>query len=163
GGPFVQYAIESFPVRILVLDTATPGSDEPSYCADRTAWLARQLKRDAKPTLIAMHHPPMREGVAWVAAQDPNWAAPIGELVTRVPHVKRIVAGHVHRSMLRTWAGVPVTTAPSTAHQVALTLATDAKPLLSHEAPGFQLHRWERDDFTTYTVAIPGSAQTFWP
>src|SRR5262249_44733092 len=55
---FIQYAVDGFPVRILVVDSITPGSGEPSLCGARLAWIEAELSRDRGPTLIAMHHPP---------------------------------------------------------------------------------------------------------
>lgn len=162
-GSHIQYAIDHFPVRILVLDSVTEGSDEPSFCAARTAWLDRALGESGRPALIAIHHPPFAGGVAWLRSKNVHWATPLHALVARAPHVRRIVCGHVHRGMTRLWAGVLVTSAPSTAHQVVPDLAPDAPSLLSHEAPGFHLHQWEDGDFTTYAVSVAGLADVFSP
>lgn len=159
---FLQYALDLGELRLLVLDTVREGSDEPEYCAERLAWLAANLPSD-KPTLLAMHHPPFATGIDWLDAKDPDWSAPIGDLVAQASNVVRIVCGHVHRGIHRTWRGVPVSTAPSVAHQVALDLTPGAPPRFSFEAPGFQLHRWDGRDLTTYAVTIDGFSDRFAP
>lgn len=157
---FLQYVVELDQVRLLVLDTVREGSDEPGYCAERLAWLATNLPGD-KPTLLAMHHPPFATGIAWLDAKEPAWSVPLGELVAKAPNVIRILCGHAHRGMFRTWRGVPVTTAPSVAHQVALDLTPGAPPRFSFEAPGFHLHRWDGCDLATYSIAIDGFSDRF--
>ncbi len=163
SGEFVQYAVEDFPVRILVLDTLTPGSMHASYCSERLEWLKSTLPDSAAPTVVAMHHPPFAEGVSWIRPADPNWSSGIATLLRDAPYVKRIIAGHVHRAMQREWAGVSATTAPSIAPHAALNLVEGAPPLLDREAPGFQLHQWENADFTSYTISLTGFLDRFKP
>jgi 3',5'-cyclic AMP phosphodiesterase CpdA len=158
---FIQYAVDDFPVRILVLDTITPGSGEPSFCADRLAWTQARLAEDRRPTLIAMHHPPFPAGVAWMEPRSPDWAAPLARLVERCPHVVRLVCGHVHRPMTTLWAGACAMSAPSTAHQVFPDLSPAGDPLFNFEAPGLLLHHWAGGVMRSYGVAIPGMADTF--
>lgn len=153
--PYVQYAVDHCGLRIVVLDTIREGSDDPEYCEARTAWLAANLPSD-QPTLIVMHHPPFACGIEWLEPADPGWSEPIGALIDRAPNVIGILCGHVHRGIHRTWHGVPTSTAPSTAHQVALDLSPDAPPSLSLEAPGFHLHRWDGRSLTTYAASLQG-------
>jgi peptidoglycan/LPS O-acetylase OafA/YrhL len=62
--PFVQYAIDDFPVRIVALDSLVPREGGGTLCADRLAWLDRTLSvRDAVPTVVALHHPPFTTGI----------------------------------------------------------------------------------------------------
>jgi 3',5'-cyclic AMP phosphodiesterase CpdA len=159
---FIQYAVDIGDLRLLVLDTVEEGSDDPEFCEARVAWLAAQLTDD-RPTVIAMHHPPFASGIGWLDPANPHWSDPIGDLIERAPNVVRLICGHVHRGIHRTWRGVPVSAAPSTAHQVALDLTPGASPLLSLEAPGLHLHRWDGRDLTTYAVAIPGFSDRFPP
>jgi 3',5'-cyclic AMP phosphodiesterase CpdA len=162
GYPFIQYAKDCGDIRVVVIDTVTDGSDEPSFCQARTAWLDGILAASDRPTLIAMHHPPFPCGIGWLEPSDPLWAERLRTSIRRAPHVVRIIAGHVHRAIHIRWEGVPASTAPSTAHQVFPDLG-DGEPLLSLEAPGFQLHRWDGVQFTTYTASTVGFADAFSP
>jgi 3',5'-cyclic-AMP phosphodiesterase len=159
---FLQYEFVQDDLRILALDTLCEGSDEPELCVARLTWLRERLA-DPRPTLLVMHHPPFSCGVDWVDAAEPRWSEPLGELVARAPGLVRILCGHVHRAMFRSWRGVLASTAPSTAHQVPFAFAAGARPALSTEAPGFQLHRWDGRDLVTYGAAIPGFAERFAP
>src|SRR5947207_12045908 len=58
--PYVQYAIDDWPLRIIAIDTVIPGEDGGRLDDERLAWLEKtlSLRRD-KPTLLIMHHPPL--------------------------------------------------------------------------------------------------------
>jgi Icc protein len=101
-GEPVQYAVDLGPLRLVVLDTTRPGEDPGALDAERLGWLDAELATTPEvPTLLAMHHPPLSTGVrAWDELGLPvadRWA--LGEVVERHPQVRRIVAGHVHRTM----------------------------------------------------------------
>ncbi len=71
------------------------------------------------------------------------------------PNVEIVVCGHVHRSMVRRWAGTVIVTCPSTATEIDLRLAASAEPS-SHGGPrGYLLHLWdEREGMTTHANQI---------
>ncbi len=163
GDGFFHYAIEHFPVRVLALDTVTPGSDEPSFCAGRLDWLRARLEEDPRPTVLGLHHPPFAGPVGWINARDPAWASPLEGLVRAYPHVRAAVCGHVHRAGATLWAGIQATTAPSTAHQLYPDFTPGAPAQISLEAPGFQVHAWSGDALVTLTIALPGLHTAFAP
>jgi Icc protein len=144
-----------------VLDTVREGADDPEFCDARATWLTAALADRDAPALIVMHHPPFASGVTWMDPAQADWSEPIGRAIEAAPQVIGIVCGHVHRSIHRTWCGVPASTAPATAHQVALNLTTGAPPELSLEASGFQLHRWDGHDLVTYTASVEGFSKRF--
>ena len=62
---YIQYAIEDFPVRILVLDTLEIGRHGGGFDAVRAAWLeARLAEAPGRPTLLVLHHPPIETGLS---------------------------------------------------------------------------------------------------
>jgi len=63
--PFVQYATDIGPLRLIALDSMEPGQSGGTLCAARLAWLAGQLDaaRD-RPVIVALHHPPFDCGIA---------------------------------------------------------------------------------------------------
>lgn len=138
----VHYAVDLGPLRLVVLDTTLPGEDPGALDADQLAWLDGALKtRPDVPTLLAMHHPPLATGIP--ACDDVALAAAdrraLGEVLARHPHVRRVVAGHVHRTITGALAGVPVTTVPSTYVQTRLSFAADEFALVDEPA-AFALH-----------------------
>jgi 3',5'-cyclic AMP phosphodiesterase CpdA len=140
---FIQYVVDEVSVRLVFLDTQIPGQDGGELCHARLAWLADRLaEAPDRPTVIVMHHPPFRTGVANL--DDPGLVGADGfaRLLARSPQVERILCGHLHRSIQVRWHGVLASVCPSTAHQVALTLRPDDPLCYIMEPPGFQLHAW---------------------
>src|SRR5712691_1964067 len=116
-GTPVQYAADLGPLRLVVLDSTRPGEDRGELDAERLSWLDAELARAPdRLTLVALHHPPVSTGIpAWdeigLPASDRR---AFGDVVERHPQVRRLVAGHLHRSMTAELAGRPVLTVPST-------------------------------------------------
>jgi 3',5'-cyclic-AMP phosphodiesterase len=145
GGRFMQYVVEGHPVRLIALDTLDPGRIGGLLCAERLEWLAARLdEAPARPTLIFMHHPPFATGIATMDAHGLANAAEFANVVRRHTQIERIVAGHLHRPIQSRVGGILASTAPSTAHQVALDL--EERPLsFTMEPPACQLHVWSAE------------------
>ena len=160
-GGFVQYAVDLSPARIVMLDTVVPGAGHGELCQQRLDWLDRTLaEKPEAPTLIGMHHPPFRCGIAHmdsIALREPGRFA---DIVARHPHVQRIVCGHHHRPVVAHLAQAIVSIAPSVAHQVEFDLSPDAPAAFVMEPSAFELHLWEADTgFVSHTAlveAFPG-------
>jgi 3',5'-cyclic AMP phosphodiesterase CpdA len=70
-------------------------------------------------------------------------------VVRAAPNIELVLCGHVHRTMLRRWAGTVVCSCPSTTTEIALQFAPDAQPQ-SHIGPrGCMLHWWDEADGLT--------------
>ena len=145
--PFVQYAIEDWPLRIVALDTVIPGQGGGELCEERLAWLERTLAaQPGKPTLVLMHHPPFPTLIGHMDKQGLlRGGDGLAKVISRHPQVERVLCGHIHRPIQTRFAGTLATVCPSPAHQVALDLAPDAKSAFKMEPPGFQLHAWTKD------------------
>lgn len=140
----IQYEVELPGLRLLTLDTVVPEASHGALCTQRLNWLDMQLALHPNmPTLLAMHHPPFE---TYLGSMDRvgllHGAVELAAVVARHPQVQRIVCGHLHRSSQSLWAGTLVQTAPSTAHQVWLSLARDGGNGWGLEPPGFLLHAW---------------------
>jgi len=155
---FVQYAIEDHELRILVLDTLEVGRHGGGFCRTRAAWLAARLdEAPDRPTLIALHHPPIDTGIGWLT-EDPEaeWASRLRAVVEGRSNVVAMIAGHVHRTIVTGWGGTVLIVCPSTAPQVALGLepidpeAPDGRPMIVADAPGYALHRWDGRQLVTH-------------
>jgi 3',5'-cyclic AMP phosphodiesterase CpdA len=153
--PFVQWAIDDHPLRLVALDTVVPGRGDGTLCAERLGWLDRTLgMAPRRPTLLAMHHPPFATGIGHMDRIGLDGSARLAEVVRRHPQVERIVCGHLHRSIVVRFAGTVAQTCPSTAHQVALDLSPDAADDFVMEPPGFLLHRWDGATLVTHLAQI---------
>jgi len=138
----IKYSVHLGPLRLLVLDTTRPGEDAGLLDADQLAWLDAELcGAPAIPTLVAMHHPPLAVGIAdWDAIGLPAADRDaLGAVIARHPQVRRLVAGHVHRTIASDLGGRAVLAVPSTYVQAKLDLGTDRIQLID-EPPGFAVH-----------------------
>jgi 3',5'-cyclic AMP phosphodiesterase CpdA len=155
-GAFLQYAIDSFPVRLIALDSVIPGQTHGELCAARLAWLERCLaERQDSPTILFIHHPPFPTGIQAMDALGCRAGGDaLATIVRRHPQIERVVAGHFHRPITVRWAGTIGYAAPSTAHQVALDLRQDEPTRFVLEPPGFAVHTW-RQDTGVVSHAVP--------
>jgi 3',5'-cyclic AMP phosphodiesterase CpdA len=158
GAP-VQYAVDLGPLRLVVLDTTRPGEDRGELDAARLRWLDGELARAPEQiTLLAMHHPPILTGsTAWdrIGLGDGDRRA-LGEVLQRHPQVRRIVAGHVHRTIASEVCGRTVLTAPSTYAHACPGFST-AKLEFAAGPPGFAVHALMNGSFVSHIhSANPG-------
>src|SRR5438477_64755 len=92
-------------------------------------------------TLIALHHPPVSTGIAaWdelgLPATDRR---ALGAVLDRHPQVRRVVAGHMHRTMTAELAGRAVLVVPSTYIQTRLNFNPQEIETVA-DPPGFAVH-----------------------
>ena len=147
---FIQYAIEDHPVRILVLDTLETGRHGGGFCEVRAAWLsARLAEAPERPTMIALHHPPIETGLSWMTeSPQAAWVQRLRAIVEAHPNIVAMIAGHLHRPIVTRWAGTTLAICSATAPQVALDMepmnpdAPDDRPMIVADRPYFALHYW---------------------
>jgi 3',5'-cyclic AMP phosphodiesterase CpdA len=152
----VSHAVDLGPLRLICLDSTIPGAEGGALDGGRIEWLDAALGANAeKPTVIALHHPPLRTEIPTFEriGLQPESSAALGEVVARHPQVARIVAGHVHRSIVAELGGRAVVTVPSTYLQAALdftapNLQMDADP------PGFAVHALRDRTLATHLQRI---------
>jgi Icc protein len=141
-GTPVQYAVDLEPLRLVVLDSTRPGEDRGELDPERLTWLDAELAvAPDRLTLLALHHPPVSTGIAaWDAIGLPIAdRRALGEVLRQHPQVRRIVAGHVHRTMAAELAGRAVLAVPSTYVQSRLSFNSDEIECVA-EPPGFAVH-----------------------
>jgi len=139
----------------VALDTTVPGDHHGDIDEDGLVWLETVL-RDGHgvPTVVLMHHPPFACGIPYLdkyMCRDPGR---LENVISRFPNVERVLCGHVHRPILRRWAGTVLATCPSTATQIALSLRADAPPASFREPPACLLHQWRDGAMVTHTSYI---------
>src|SRR5205807_3200647 len=110
----------------------------------------------AHPTVLLMHHPPFKTGIARMDQASLDNAAAFASVVARHPQIERILCGHLHRAIDRRFAGTVAGTAPSTAHQMQLNLTAEAPLRFMFEPPGYQLHVWRQDSGLVTHTAVFG-------
>jgi Icc protein len=152
---FLHYTVETYPLRIVALDTLLPGSGGGILCEERLDWLDATLTAaPERPTLVMMHHPPFPTAIEHMDRYGLQNAAAFAEIVARHPQIERIVCGHLHRAIDRRFAGTIAGSAPSTAHQIKLDLLPAAPLRFMFEPPGYQLHLWRDGGLVTHTAVL---------
>jgi len=146
GGAFLHYAIDAHPLRIVALDTLDAGSVDGRLCEARLDWLAARLaEAPDRPTLIAMHHPPIDIGIGWLASTRFEGRDAARDIIAQHDQVVGVICGHVHRCVQAAWANTVVHTGASTAYQFPLHLNPDAPRGWVAEPPAFSLHYWQAE------------------
>jgi 3',5'-cyclic AMP phosphodiesterase CpdA len=141
--PYIQYAIDDWPLRIVAIDTVIPGEGGGRLDDERLAWLDRTLgAAPKKPTVVVMHHPPFTTLIGHMDRVGLEGSEALARVIARHPQVERVLCGHLHRPIQYRFAGTIASTSPSPAHQVALDLSPDAPSDFKMEPPAFQLHAW---------------------
>jgi Icc protein len=159
---FVQLAVEEFPVRLIGLDTLTPGSSAGALCARRLDFLQRALAANSdKPVMIFMHHPPFMTGIRHMDEINlTEGAERLAQLVRAHGRVERILCGHDHRAIDTLFGGTIASVAPGVAHQVAFDLDPAHEGALVLEPPAIRLHLYRPGagivSHTVYVERFPG-------
>jgi 3',5'-cyclic-AMP phosphodiesterase len=156
-GEPVQYAADLGVLRLVVLDSKRAGEDRGELDANRLAWLEATLAAAPRvPTLLALHHPPLETGIPGFdkLGLPPADRRALGKVVEGHPQVRRIVAGHMHRTMSAELGGRSVLAVPSTYVQAQLEF--DAEQIrLSADPPGFVVHALLDGELVSYVQPVP--------
>ncbi|HBR96258.1 MAG TPA: serine/threonine protein phosphatase [Gammaproteobacteria bacterium] len=140
---YACYAIEDYPLRLIGLDTTTPGRSDGLLCETRLAWLDQCLAaRPDQPTLIFMHHPPFDTGIGHMDAIQFQQADALFAVLARHQQVLHIACGHVHRDVHTVINGIGVSIAPNAAHAITLDLHPGAPSTFMLEPPAMRLFQY---------------------
>jgi 3',5'-cyclic AMP phosphodiesterase CpdA len=158
---YVQYVVDGYPVRLIMLDTLVPGAGHGELRPEQLEFLDRSLSEASdQPTIIGMHHPPFACGIAHMDRINLRNAAAFAAIVARHRQVDRIICGHHHRPIVARVAHAIASISPSVAHQVEMTLDPQDSGAFVLEPPAFQLHRWSASDgvvsHTLFVEQFPG-------
>lgn len=153
----VSHVVDLGPLRLVCLDSTTPGAEGGALDGGRLEWLDAVLGEEPeKPTVLAMHHPPLRtelpafERIGLALAAREGLAA----VLARHPQVARVVAGHVHGAIVAELAGRAVVTVPSTYLQGALDF-NSPRIEMRPDPPGFAIHALRDGTLATHLQRIP--------
>lgn len=152
----VNYTVDLGELRLVVLDSTRPGEDGGELKREQLGWLeARLAEARDTPTVVAIHHPPLTTGVqAWDRTLlSSAERLTFGSIVGQHPQIRRIVAGHLHRTITGAVSGRSVLVAPSTYVQFQIAFGADTISLAS-ESPGFAVHAMLDGELVSYIQTL---------
>lgn len=147
--PCYQYVIDEYDFRILALNTHLDGTELPEFGKNRLEWLNEHLAMSDRPTMIVIHHPPMKTGVEFIDMAGVEWYQGIREAVERNPQVQLIICGHGHLELIGRLGNVVVYMAGATAHQLIAGRVKDRAPAFDPSRVAPVLHQWLGDVFVS--------------
>lgn len=152
---FIQYTVDEFPVRLIALDTVSPGDHFGLLCERRLEWLDKTLAAQTKkPTLLFMHHPPFSSGSTHMDTMKLMNSQQLASVLHPYNHITMILCGHLHRPVQTIWSNIHTLAAGSVAKQFSLELGSDETPNLDQEASSIYLHLLTSDGFVTHTSQV---------
>lgn len=138
AGPLAQQRRQCEAGDLLLLDTLLPGEAGGAIGTAQIDWLDAAIGDD-RDSLLFLHHPPVRTGIAGMDAIGLAGADRLADWLRRQPRVRAVFCGHVHRAIFTLFAGRPLAIAPAPAHQIALDLSGDPEGLAWTLEPGGML------------------------
>ena len=143
---FINYVIDSYELRIICMDSVMAGESGGEICKIRAAWLDKEISKDLeKPTIIFMHHPPIKYGVIETDENGFVGENNLGSVIEKYSNIKAILCGHIHLQTHTSWRGTVVSTAPSMGLQLLLDLTLTLPSQFYNEPPAYQLHYFTPD------------------
>ncbi|HEX6455216.1 MAG TPA: phosphodiesterase [Solirubrobacterales bacterium] len=150
GDEPINYSFTVGELRVVAFDSIVPGRDPGAYSPEQLGRLDEELDRESnRPTLLALHHPPLPTGLpGWDAINlTPADREALAAVVARHPQLRAIAGGHLHRVASGTLAGCPVFSAPSACLQAQPRFADNDVEFV--DPPGFALHVYHDGDFSS--------------
>ncbi len=106
---WVQYSIEQYGVRLVMVDTVSDSSNKGQLCDGRLANLESLLEADKqKPVALFLHHPPYEATGIPDPYQYEDWTdvEKLTSLLSRYSNICGMYCGHVHRFIDGQIAGI---------------------------------------------------------
>ncbi|MGC3873238.1 phosphodiesterase [Halomonas sp. GXIMD04776] len=138
--------------RLLILDSRVDGQAHGELGESQRKMLARRLQEDARPTLLALHHPPVAIGSEWMDAIGLMDREAFWQSLAPYSQVRGILCGHIHQAFEQSFGEVVVYGCPATSDQFlggSTDFAVDeASP------PGFRIVDVQDSQLTTWIERV---------
>ncbi|MEB3359126.1 MAG: 3',5'-cyclic-AMP phosphodiesterase [Synechococcales bacterium] len=140
---------------LLLLDSQVLGAVHGFLSDASLEWLDQQLQvTDTRPALIALHHPPLSVGSAWMDGISLENQAAFQEILHRHPGVRAVICGHIHQELDEVRQGIRYLATPSTC--VQFVPKSQEFAIDGDRFPGFRLLTLhDAGDLTTEVIRVP--------
>jgi Icc protein len=162
---FIQYVVDDFPVRLIMLDSVVADETHGELCPARLAWLREQLAAaPERETMLALHHPPFLTGIPQYDIINLRNHEQLRDIVAANPQITRILCGHHHRLAFGNVAQALCIAGTSVAYQFMLTLNPAQDEGYTLEPTSFLLHAWSAPQgFVTQEIFVDRYPGPFTP
>lgn len=139
--------------HFILLGTMLPQQVQGGLSPETLDWLETELcDASDRPTLIALHHPALPIGSAWMDRIGLENAADFLAVVDRHPQVRLILCGHIHQAFDHSRQGVRHLGSPSTCLQFKPRVP---QMELDDALPGFRLLQlWPDGSHATEVIRV---------
>jgi 3',5'-cyclic-AMP phosphodiesterase len=142
GCDFIDYAIEDYPVRLIALDTLSPGNARGDFRREQADNLIKLIDAEPnRPIAVFTHHPPFEVTVGpdRFHFETMEGMSRLRDALQRCGRVIAVFSGHVHRAAYGQVAGIPANVVPC----IATTLRKGEYPAPMKSRPIYHLHRFD--------------------
>lgn len=139
---FIDYAIEDYPVRLIALDTLSPGHGRGDFRREQAEHLHALIDAEPNnPIAVFTHHPPFEVPVGpdRFHFESMEGMARLCEVLQRCTRLIGIFSGHVHRAASGKIGRIPASVVPC----IATTLRKGEYPAHMKTRPIYHLHRYD--------------------
>ena len=159
----LSYALNAGGYRIIGLDSSDPEHRNGMICDSRASWLESQLAEFGEtPTLIFMHHPPVKCGVEETDNPPLKGAELLARVVSRHSQIERILCGHIHLPVQALWQGRQVCTAPSLGMRLRFDPNENKGSAFFVTPPAYLLHLHNADgELVSHQITLDEAAGPF--
>jgi 3',5'-cyclic AMP phosphodiesterase CpdA len=142
GSNFIDYAIEDFRVRLIALDTLSPGNGKGEFRFEQVKDLIDRIDVETtRPIVVFTHHPPFEVTVGpdRLHFETPASISRLRDVLQRSGRVVAVFSGHVHRAAAGHVGGIPASVVPC----IATTLRKGEYPPPMRTRPVYHVHRFD--------------------
>ncbi|MCU1565779.1 MAG: phosphodiesterase [Pseudarthrobacter sp.] len=140
-------------LRVLVLDSSTPGHHYGEITDEQLRWLAGELQTRADDgTLLVIHHPPVPPVQELAVLSELRNQEHLARALAG-SDVIGILSGHTHHTVFSMFANIPVSVASSTSYNQDLALPSGAMQGLAG-ARSYNLVRIHNRTFVSAVVPV---------
>jgi len=132
----IDNVFEDSDLRLIALDSTLPGSPGGEITDAQASLLdARLNEKPTQPTMIFMHHPPLKCGILETDVDGFIGKELLGSVISKHHHIEKIICGYIQVPINASWNDTVISTAPSMGMQLVLDLTLKRESEFVLEAP----------------------------
>lgn len=133
----VDWVVDDLPIKLIGLDSVLDNNSAGRLSDDSLAFLKTQLQSTDKPTIVALHHPPVAIGLAAQDCVGLQYPETLADLLAEYGALA-VLCGHAHCYKHLQWAKTTVVIGASSVN--TLDLSSPDKVQRQDREGGFLIH-----------------------